>query len=96
MGKMQRDKGARVEREIAKELGGMRVPLSGATEFAKGDVVAHGLTFEVKARANGFKQIYDWLGKNDALIIKADRKEALVVVPISKFKEMLKNEPSKD
>lgn len=89
MGKMQRNKGARVEREIAKELGGIRVPLSGATDFAKGDVVAKGMTFEVKARANGFKQIYDWLGENDALVIKADRKEPLVVVPISKFRKLL-------
>ncbi|WP_243299128.1 hypothetical protein [Bacillus litorisediminis] len=90
MGKSQRNKGARVEREIAAMLNGKRVPLSGATSFAKGDVEALGMKFEVKARKDGFKQIYGWLEKDDvdALVIKADRKEPLVVLPISTFKEM--------
>jgi Holliday junction resolvase len=92
MGKSQRNKGARVEREIAKLLGGERVPLSGATSFAKGDVTAYNMTFEVKARKDGFKQIYTWLNGEDidALVIKADRKEPLVVLPISTFKELMK------
>jgi Holliday junction resolvase len=91
MGKMQRDKGARVEREIVKILNGKRVPLSGATSYAKGDVEAHGMTFEVKARKDGFKQIYGWLeGEDvDALVIKADRKEPLVVQPIQTFKKQM-------
>ncbi|WP_010094503.1 hypothetical protein [Ornithinibacillus scapharcae] len=91
MGKMQRDKGARVEREIVKMLNGKRVPLSGATSYAKGDVEAYGMTFEVKARKDGFKQIYGWLeGEDvDALVIKADRKEPLVVLPISTFKKQM-------
>lgn len=89
MGKMQRDKGARVEREIAKLLGGVRVPLSGATSYAKGDVEAYGMRFEIKARKDGFKQLYGWLEGNDAVIVKADRKEALVCLPISKFKEFM-------
>jgi Holliday junction resolvase len=92
MGKMQRTKGARVEREIAKYLNGKRVPLSGATSYAKGDVEAYGMKFEVKARKDGFKQIYQWLGDNDGLIIKADRKEALVCIPISTFKELMEGE----
>ena len=44
MGKMQKDKGARFEREIVKQLDlheieAKRVPLSGAT-WLKGDVIA--------------------------------------------------------
>lgn len=91
MGKSQRDKGARVEREIAKLLDGERVPLSGATSYAKGDVEAYGMTFEVKARKDGFKQIYGWLDGEDvdALVIKADRKQPLVVLPISSFKNIM-------
>jgi Holliday junction resolvase len=92
-GKKSRDKGARVEREIAHTLGGVRIPLSGATAFAKGDVKAYDMTFEIKARKDGFKQIYSWLEKDaaDALVIKADRKEPLVVLPISTFKELIEN-----
>jgi Holliday junction resolvase len=94
MGKSQRDKGARVEREIARMLNGIRVPLSGSTPFAKCDVEAYGMRFEVKARKNGFKQIYDWLEKDqaDALVIKADRKDPLVILPIMTFKGLIERE----
>jgi hypothetical protein len=37
---------------------------------------------EVKVRAGGFKRIYEWLEARDILVIRADRKEALVVVPL--------------
>jgi hypothetical protein len=37
---------------------------------------------EVKARANRFRRLYDWLGDHDFLIIKADRFELLVVLPL--------------
>jgi Holliday junction resolvase len=92
MGKRERNKGSRVEREIANFLGGKRVPLSGATSYAKGDIEAYNMRFEVKARKDGFKQIYQWLGDNDGLIIKADRKEAIVCLPISTFKELMEGE----
>ena len=36
---------------------------------------------ECKIRAKGFKNIYNWLGENDFLTIRADRKERLYVVP---------------
>jgi hypothetical protein len=35
---------------------------------------------EIKARANGFRRLYDWLGDHDFLIVKADRLEPLVVL----------------
>jgi len=94
MGKMQRDKGNRFERSAVNIFRGFgiqaqRVPLSGATEYAKGDVefVLQGKTYraECKARGSGFKQLYSWPDGNDLLIIKADRQPALVVIPIEEF-----------
>ncbi|SDY22579.1 hypothetical protein [Thermoactinomyces sp. DSM 45892] len=93
MGRSQRDKGLRAEREFAKLIGGERVPLSGAAGGSyTGDVIGLNCRWECKVRGNGFKQIYGWLEGNDALAIKADRKEWLVVMPISQFKDMLNSE----
>jgi hypothetical protein len=54
-----------------------------------GDVVGKGLTWEVKARKDGFKQLYGWLEneKVDALALKADRQDWLVVVTLEMFLE---------
>lgn len=38
---------------------------------------------EVKVRAHGFNQLYKWLEGADLLIVRADRSEPLVVVPLS-------------
>jgi len=105
MGKPSRDKGARFEREIvaiaqAHDLKAIRVPLSGATNFAKGDVVVTATggvkwTIEAKKRANGFKTIYQWLdGDCDLLVIGADRKPALAVMPLADFFDLLKGRHS--
>ncbi len=71
MGKSQRDKGNRVERGFVKHWRGLgypaqRVPLSGATDYAKGDVeVQHVLgektLYEIKARASNFDSLYSLL-----------------------------------
>jgi Holliday junction resolvase len=96
MGKSQRDKGNRVEREVvhaflAGDIAAERVPLSGAAGGSyKGDVIAAGFRFEVKARADGFKQIYGWLEGNDGLVIQADRKEKLAVIPLALLIELLR------
>ena len=100
MGKPSRDKGARFEREIvaiaqAPDLDATRVPLSGATNFAKGDVVVSNdvdsWTIEAKKRANGFRTIYRWLeGDCDLLVLGADRKPALAVLPLADFFDLLK------
>jgi len=82
MGKSQREKGARVELAFAKAIGGKKVPLSGAVEGYEGDVVALGLTWQVKARKGGFKLIYDSLKGHDALAIKQDYRDFLVVMPV--------------
>ncbi|WP_067936490.1 hypothetical protein [Alicyclobacillus kakegawensis] len=90
MGRAQRDKGARAERQLAKLLGGERVPLSGAAGGSyTGDVMALGLRWEAKVRGDGFKQLYGWLEGRDALAVKADRSEWLVIMPIQTFLGLL-------
>lgn len=48
------------------------------------------LVGECKIRARGFKQIYDWLGGNDFLTIRADRKPRLYVVTEETWLRLLK------
>lgn len=88
-GLRSRNKGLRRERELAHLVDGERVPLSGAAGGSYiGDVTAFGLTFEVKARAAGFKLLYRWLENADALALKADREPWLVVIPLDLFKDL--------
>jgi hypothetical protein len=35
----------------------------------------------VKCRGNGFRELYKWLDGADFLIVRADRRELLVVIP---------------
>ena len=46
-------------------------------------LIGRDLCLEVKARANGFRELYSWLNNRDVLIVKADRQEPLVVVRLS-------------
>lgn len=46
--------------------------MHGKTDYFKG---------ECKIKKDGFKMIYDYLGDNDFLTIRADRKERLYVIP---------------
>jgi hypothetical protein len=91
-GRRPRDKGSRVERVVvnalkANGIASQRVPLSGAAggRFA-GDIVlplmGRELCVEVKARAEGFRELYCWLNGRDVLIVKADRQEPLVIAPL--------------
>jgi hypothetical protein len=64
-----------------------RVPLSGSCGGRySGDVSIPLLnkdrTVEVKVRANGFRELYRWLVDRDLLVIRADRHDPLVVVPL--------------
>jgi len=99
MGKAQRDKGKRGELDAVHKLKNMgihaeRVPLSGASAYKdlKHDVTLYHpekdaiIKAEVKVRGTGFKQIYDWLGDNDILLIKSDRNEWLVVQPLKNWR----------
>jgi Holliday junction resolvase len=45
---------------------------------------------EVKTRASGFTRIYEWLGENFALVVRADRKEPLLVMRLSDALEIAK------
>jgi hypothetical protein len=90
-GRRSRDKGNRTERALVRLLqdagfGAERIPLSGSAggKFS-GDLSVPLLgidrTAEVKARANGFRELYRWLEGRSLLVVKADRREPLVVVP---------------
>jgi|APSaa5957512493_1039668.scaffolds.fasta_scaffold353683_1 hypothetical protein len=94
-------KGDRIEREIvhlhqAMGVPAQRVPLSGAAggRFS-GDVWIEDLKAEVKARAggSGFKTLERWLGKNDLLFLRRDRKPPLVVLPWNTYERLMKHEP---
>lgn len=94
MGKSQRDKGARGEREIVSLLpGSKRVPLSGAIEGYSNDVVWNGLGIEVKRRKSGFKQLYEWVEdereKPDLVALRTDNNQWLVAMTLDKFKELM-------
>lgn len=94
---MQRRKGNRVENEIVhahKNVGihAERVPLSGGSHYrGEGhdiDIYAFGrddapATAEVKSRSEGrgFALLERWLGEYDALFLKRDRQEPMVVLP---------------
>jgi hypothetical protein len=91
-GRASRHKGNRFERAIVKllqdrGLGAERVPLSGSAGGSySGDltvpILGRDLGVEAKARAKGFSQIYSWLQGRDALVIRADRRDALVILPL--------------
>jgi hypothetical protein len=68
-------------------FGAERVPLSGSAggSFSGGlsiPLLNRDLTVECKARGDGFGRLYSWLDGRDLLIVKADRRDALVVLPI--------------
>ena len=98
MGKRQRDIGLRFERKVvnlARDAGHdtYRVPLSGAAEGFKGDVIIKlpekHLTLECKNRQSGFKFLYDNLEGVDALVVQQKFKEPLAVMPYSFFLELI-------
>jgi hypothetical protein len=91
-GRASRDKGNRAERAIVKFLqdrgfAAERVPLSGSAGGSYlGDLTVPILNVdrvvEVKCRADGFRELYRWLIDRDILIVRADRSEPLVVLPL--------------
>lgn len=102
MGKFSRDKGLRFEREVVAlfsdaGISAERVPLSGAHHGRfSGDVWAYPppgarkMRLELKKRADGFKGLYSLLTDDiDGLILGADRKPPLIVMPLSVFFSMV-------
>jgi len=83
-------KGYRVEREIYQKFkeAGFEVVRS-AGSHGKGDLYVESLgSIQVKARKRC--GIYELFEGADILVIKADRKEPLVVIPLQRFLELLK------
>ncbi len=85
----QKHKGNRVENQMVKllldaDIPAQRVPLSGQVGgLFSGDIrIAESYTAEVKARKNGegFATIQKWLGENEFLFLKQDRKPPFVVM----------------
>jgi hypothetical protein len=96
MGKKSRNKGYRGEHNLVSllrshKINAIRVPLSGATEFCKGDLIIDDLIAEVKVRQNGFKELYKWIENKDLLFVKADRHEYLCIMPLKIFMKLKEN-----
>jgi len=94
MGRKEHRKGRRVEyqvRDMFRELGLKceRVPCSGNSKAVKGDLLLEGFRVEVKARKRGFSFLYRSLRGNDLLVVKADRMEPLLIIPLSRLKKVL-------
>ncbi|MDI2103930.1 hypothetical protein [Bradyrhizobium sp. Mp64] len=91
-GRASRQKGNRAERAIVRFLqdrgfAAERVPLSGSAGGSYlGDltvpVIGIDRVVEVKCRADGFRELYRWLIDRDILIVRADRSEPLVILPL--------------
>jgi len=84
-GRRSREKGARGERTIVRLLNENGFPAKriGAAYVPGPDISVELLgverLVEVKSRAH-FKQLHDWLAEADILVLRADRKEPLVVI----------------
>jgi hypothetical protein len=46
------------------------------------DLLGISRSIECKVRSHGFAQIYSWLADSDLLIVRSDRKEPLVILPL--------------
>lgn len=87
-GRASRDKGSRTERTIVRllqENGFAAEKISGM--YKPGSDISIPLLgvdrrCEVKARGDGFRQLYRWLEHAEILIVKADRLKPLVIVPL--------------
>src|ERR1039458_7237783 len=106
-GKGSRQKGDRFEREVVNYfqengIAAERIPLSGASPFGHSlhgydlnvPMLGHDHHVECKHIGGGFKTIYKWLGhgNNDFLIIRADRSDALAVMPLDLLVKLIKSE----
>jgi hypothetical protein len=105
MGRMQRNKGARVERELVnahKEMGfaAERAPHSGAvkgrlTQMDGEDLKVElaeqfVLTFEAKARKDDWKTIRQQIARTDGLILKPNNEPPLVVLKWDTWERLLR------
>jgi Holliday junction resolvase len=95
-GRRSKEKGARTERAIVRLLQGGGLAATKVSGLYKpGADISMPLlgsdgAVEVKCRADGFRQLYNWLQECDVLIVKADREEPLAVVRLSLAAEIAK------
>jgi hypothetical protein len=102
VGSASRRKGNRVENEILKllqaaGLDAVDMPLSGQLggEFRDDTLIrlptGQELRAEIKARKNGtgFRTILNWLGTADLLILKQDRTQPIVAMPLDRLVSIL-------
>jgi hypothetical protein len=88
MSRKSRDKGLRSERAIVHlfQDKGFAAEKTSRTGYTGHDLTVPVLGLdrrvEVKVRANGFQRLYDWLTSADLLIVRADRREPLVILPL--------------
>ena len=82
-------KGYRFEREILQKFreAGFKAVRSAGSHGA-GDLYIEGLG-EVQLKARKSIAVYRWFEGADTLIVKADRKEPLVIVPLKHFLALL-------
>jgi hypothetical protein len=102
-GRSSREKGIRAERQIVElfrqaGLEAYRIPLSGSVAGFKSDVElrigAKRLHLESKVRGGRFSMIYRWLFGADALVIKKDCNQPLIVMRLTDFASLLSHMPS--
>lgn len=97
----QKQKGSRFELAIVKMLTAIgltsaKVPLSGGAGGAFSDDITlkwfdnDEARFEAKVRANGFRELYKWLGDCSGLFLKADRQRPLVVLRMEDFMDLMR------
>ena len=99
MGNRSRQKGDRFELKcvdafIEHGIPSQRVPLSGAAgglfkDDLRAQIKGNDWKIEAKKRGDGFKNIYKWLDDHHALIIGADHKPALIVMPLDQFAKLV-------
>lgn len=49
----------------------------------------NGMKLECKRRADGWRELYAWLGQADVLALRADRKPSLVVLTADRFLDLV-------
>ena len=97
MGAMSRRKGARIELSVLHALQDAGIDCEKLsrmylkTHDLRLPMLGRDAKMEVKCRANGFKTIYEWIKPVELLVLRADRKEPLVVRPMKTLIELIKS-----
>ncbi len=95
MGRMQRNKGARIEREIVHLHHAAAIPAEkvSRTGHSGPDLqIANEFSGEVKARKSGegFATLERWLGVTDLLFLRRDRQKPMICMSWATYVQLLK------